>query len=163
MSYPEPYTQPAPEDQEPTPQHPMKWYKFLIYFSLWAGGIMNILGALPYLTGSIYEGAAEFVYAAFPKLKFLDLFLAIALIALGVFCIITRYSLANFEAKGPTLLMLVYAANIVVPVIYLAASYSIIDVTPEIDPETVGSLASSAIMIVVNKIYFDKRKDLFVN
>ena len=56
---------------QPVPK--MKWYKFLIYFSLWAGALLNIGNGLMALQGMQYETGsevtAELVYAMFDGLK----------------------------------------------------------------------------------------------
>ena len=51
---------------------PMNWYKFLIYVALWFSAAVNILGAIPYFTGT---SQTEEVLARFPILSTIDLFL----------------------------------------------------------------------------------------
>ena len=45
----------------------MKWYYFLIYFSLFAGAVSNTIMAIVYWTGAMYEGHADLVYGQFPE------------------------------------------------------------------------------------------------
>ena len=48
----------APPAQELQPCE-MKWYKFLIYFALWAGAIVNLIDSLQFFTGSILGDDVE--------------------------------------------------------------------------------------------------------
>lgn len=50
------------------PRRGMKWFKFIIYFQLWAGMLVNLVTAGKYFTGAYYEGNAEMVYRVFPAL-----------------------------------------------------------------------------------------------
>ena len=43
-----PYTQ--------SPALPMKWYKFVIYFQLFAGAVLYVYDAFQYATGMVYGG-----------------------------------------------------------------------------------------------------------
>lgn len=35
-------------------QHPMKWFKFLIYFALFAGAVINLVYGFNWISGDIY-------------------------------------------------------------------------------------------------------------
>ena len=141
----------------------MKWYKFLIYFSLFAGAVINVASGIPFLNGSIYGGYADNVYSVFPALKTVDVMYGIVALATAVLCIVARFALAKYKKNGPALLLSIYAIGIVVSIVYFIAVKSIVT---DIDLDTssiVSSLVSSVVMIIINKIYFDKRKHLFVN
>ena len=69
---------------EPTAQFGMKWYKFLIYFALFLGAVVNFINGVNYLTGNIYfvqsggEATAEMIYAFFgSSLKTIDIIFGI--------------------------------------------------------------------------------------
>ena len=59
---PTPYD-PAPYSADPfasadvaaAPQRGMKWFKFIIYFQLWAGMLVNLVTAGKYFTGAYYS------------------------------------------------------------------------------------------------------------
>ncbi len=147
----------------------MKWYKFLIYFSLFAGAVINVISGIPFLTGSIYdtssgyEGTSDLVYAFYPGLKTIDVMYGIVALATAVLCIVARFALAKYKKSGPALLLSVYAVGIVISIIYFIAFKAIVT---DVDLDTssiVSSMVSSVVMIIINKIYFDKRKHLFVN
>lgn len=148
-------------------QPAMNWYKFLIYFALFAGAVVNCIFAILQMTGMVYGtesgySVAEYVYLAFPALRFLDIFYGILLIALAAFQVFTRFQLAGFKKNAPNLVLMIYAAGIAISLLYLAIS-SIICGTSTFDASSIGSIIGSAVMIIVNKVYFDKRKDMFVN
>ncbi len=135
------------------PQMPMKWYKFLIYFALWAGGILNIInGIMTFFQKSLYIEFAiiNFVYS-------------IALIALGAFSIYTRYRLAGFYKNGPQLLLYVYIANAALTVAYSALAYIATPLAPIITDmvSITATVITSAVMVGLNNVYFQKRSHLF--
>ena len=160
-----------PVIQQPTPPQPqpsMKWFKFLIYFGLWAGAILNILGALPMLTGSQYgePEVVELVYATFEGLRGLDMFCGIFALALGAFGIYTRFQLAGYKAKAPMLLSIVYAGAVVFNLVYIFGCTAVLPeyVLSEINfTSFYSNTITSAVMIFVNHTYFKKRAHLFTN
>lgn len=155
----------VPQTKSTIPDMPMKWHKFLIYFSLWAGAIMNVLTGIGTLTGSIYAGEGvdpEMIYRVFGGLKAVDVLMGVVFIALAVLLIVARFALAGYKKNGPKLLVIAYAANIALALIYpiMVAAVTGLSFGDLFD---VSTLISSGIMLVVNKIYYDKRAHLFVN
>ena len=90
----------------------------------------------------------------FGKLNLIDL--------LAVLLIVARFALAGYKKNGPKLLVIAYAANIALALIYpiMVAAVTGLSFGDLFD---VSTLISSGIMLVVNKIYYDKRAHLFVN
>lgn len=147
------------------PAQPMKWFKFLIYFALFASAVLNALSGISMLTGSVYGDSAELVYAFFDGLKGLDSFVGIAMLALAGFGIFTRFRLSGFCKNGPMMLNIAYLAGAAVNLIYIIGAFSILPdyVAAEIDiTSTVSSIVTSVVMVFVNSAYFKKRKHLFV-
>ena len=154
------------------PQAPaltMKWYKFLIYFLLFAMGILNALGGIMALTGSQYGSAleAKLVSAFFSDLKTIDIIYGIACIALGAFQIYTRFQLAGYKKNAPNCVIAMYIATAAITAIY---SFSVVAIVPdeivahsELIGRGIGSIIGAGVVGYLNKIYFDKRKHLFVN
>ena len=150
------------------PVLPMKWYKFLIYFSLWAGALLNIGIGLMALQGTQYETdgevTAELVYAMFDGLKTLEVLYGAACIALAVYMIVVRFRLAGYYKNGPAMFISTYAIALLINVIYYVA---VITIVPEIveagnvTANIVGTVIGNVLMIVLNNIYFKKRKHLF--
>lgn len=140
----------------------MKWFKFLIYFGLFAGAVLNCLSAILQITGAVYEGSAEVVYIFFPELKFFDIFYTILLLALAILQIFTRFQLSGFKKNGPKLILIVYSAAAVISLLYgIVASVILHEFL--FNASMIISIIVPVVMVVLNKIYFDKRKDMFVN
>ena len=105
------------------PAMPMKWYKFLIYFSLILTGLSNMYTGVQAVMGMQYgtkEQSAQ-VYAVYPGLHILDIVYGVLLIILGVFVFIVRQQLAGYRAKGPKYLLIMYIASLVLEVFYIGA------------------------------------------
>lgn len=156
------------------PERPMKWFKFLIYFSLFAGALVNLVMGFRLLSGGNYGSSyiADLVYGYFSGLKAIDIIVGILFIVVAGFMVFVRFQLAGFKANGPKLFLLLYAVNAAVSVIYsvgvivVCKSSSMSYLTDEVVSTVIASCVTqvivSVVMIIVNKIYFDKRKDLFV-
>ena len=73
--YNQPYQQ-YPQYPDKFNGHQMGWYKFLIYFALFAGAFFNVCYAVLYMTGSIYETEQIdplTVYSLYPGVKAVDI------------------------------------------------------------------------------------------
>ena len=132
----------------------MKWFHFLIYFVLWLNAIVCALEGIAVLTVS--TGIVDMVYGG-------------AMIAFALFCIITRSRLAKFKKGAPANLYAFYIlGNIVLVLAYNIASLALAGALNELptmllDPEFIGGIVGTIIIIAINKVYFGKRKHLFVN
>ena len=144
---------------------PMKWHKFLIYFSLWAGAILLAVNGGQLLTGSEYGNDAEAVYLYYPGLKGVDMTFGILLLALAVFMIYTRFQLAHFKEGAPNKLTMVYVLEIVSFLGYSIAVASVakLPISDIISSQTTSSIVSSVVMIIANRTYYNKRAHLFGN
>ena len=152
----------ASADVAAAPQRGMKWFKFIIYFQLWASMLVNLVTAGKYLTGAYYEGSAEMVYDFFPALQPLDIVMGVVCLALAVYAVVVQRALAKFRAKGPMMYYLMYIVNTAVTVLYLLIG-SIIIGQSAFTAEVAGSIIGSIVMIFINIPYFNNRKHLFVN
>ena len=152
----------ASADVAAAPQRGMKWFKFIIYFQLWAGMLVNLVTAGKYFTGAHYEGNAEMVYRVFPALQPLDIVLGVVCLALAVYTVVVQRALAKFRAKGPMMYYLIYIVSTAGTVLYLLIA-SIILGQSVFTAEVAGSIIGSLVMIFINIPYFNNRKHLFVN
>ena len=143
---------------------PMRWYKFLIYVALWFSAAVNILGAIPYFTGT---SQTEEMLSQFPILGSIDLFYGVLTFGMGVLAVYTRFALAGYKKNAPALIVGLYAYGLVISLGYNVA---VIAITQSAYTQVDGiimvmSIATSAIinvaMVVCNHIYFKKRKRLF--
>ncbi len=145
----------------------MKWYKFLVYFSLWFGVLLNAVSGIRMMIGANYSGNTDAVYRMFPAMRVCDIVCGILILGIAVLGIITAVNLLKLAAVGPKLLTVLYVANIVVAIIYivfvLSASKGRLSLRDVLDVSTITGFVVSVIMIIVNSIYFKKRESIFVN
>ena len=170
-------TQQPVQQQQPMPQGypvqqqpalPMKWYKFLIYFALFAGGILNFIQGINYITGDVYAAqsnlqvTAETVYSFYGNgLKVVDILFGVLLMLLGVFQIFTRFQLARYKKKAPLYINIVYGAMAGIEFLYFILT-KCVGVDATLSTVIAGGIAYS-IVFLCNYVYFKKRKHLFVN
>lgn len=143
----------------------MKWFKFIIYFQLFANAVLNGISALLAFTGAHYQGGASRVYSVFPGMKPLDIIYGLLLLGLAALAIVARMSLAKFRRNGPTLYYVVLIANSVLGMLYMFLASGITHISVSLLGvfQNLFSLGLSLVMLIVNIIYFGNRKDLFVN
>lgn len=163
----QPYGQ-QPYGQQPYGQGPvlgMKWFKFIIYFQLFAAALISLATGISALTGGQYGGYKDAVYLVFPALKTVDIFYGVCLIALAGANIYVRMQLAGFRSNGPKLYLSVYSATFVLSFLYIIAVSVIIgDRAGTLNLTAyISELVGAVILIIVNSIYFKKRAHMFVN
>lgn len=146
---------------------PLKWYKFLIYFQLFAGAILNFANAFNYFTGNIYGDNAKTVYAVYDELYLLDMFYGCLLLIIGICSFKVRQDLAKFRVKGPTNYLFYLGISFGGSFAYKLRFLIILNFseTDEAFMQYVINLIITFIVGVVyiylNKAYFDNRKFLF--
>ena len=145
----------------------MAWYKFLIYFALFAGAVLNFIYGVNYLSGGIYYSqtngqiTSEIVYAYYGEvLKFLDIVMGFSLIALSVFGLILRQKLVKYSLDAPKLAYVFYSLSFGLGCIYSLLVSTII--AKPIGVSEVCSLVINGVFGVFNIQYFRKRAHLFV-
>ncbi len=143
-------------------ERPMKWFKFMIYFGLWAAAVVYVLNAFNMFSGRVYAGMADQVYSAYPVMKPIDMAMGVLYIGLAVLAIVARFALAKYKKSGPGLFIAYYAGGAVLSALYAVAASLVIG-QPAFNLSSIVSLALSVVMIILNIIYFSKRKNLFVN
>ena len=148
--------------------YPMAWFKFLIYFMLFANAAINIFTAVTYLTGSVYLGEdmtmsdVEALYMFYPTAKMIDVIYGVLLIALAAYAIFTRFQLSGFKRRGPFLFILMYVLNLVIGLLYGISIMFTLETGLLGFISFVPSIITSVVMIFVNVVYFRKREELFV-
>lgn len=163
---------------KPSPDgYPMAWFKFVIYFQLFAACVLNLINAVSVFNATHLEGLAEEFYAKSPSLMMADKFYGFALIVLAVLCIVARFRLAGFYSNGPTLYYVMLVGNIVAACTYgLLASNAgtvVLEVGGYFYQQTytyqfqwssvLGSIVGSVVLLLCNRTYFNKRSELFYN
>lgn len=152
--------------------YPMKWFKFVIYFQLFVSAISCVVNAVTYFTGAHYGDSdeAEFVYDFYGSaLKTCDMIFGVVYLILAVYIIYTRFQLAKFKKHAPMYYLISCGVSIAASILYLimASSATKIEISTLLSGSAganyITSLITSIVLIVANKIYFDKRAALFVN
>lgn len=149
---------------DPYNGHPMGWYKFLIYFALFAGAFFDLCYSVLYLTGNIYSTVnvdPNLVYSFYPGMKVVDIIYGVLMIAVVAFMVVTRFQLSGMKKNGPKMVIALYIINLVLAIVYAIAT-SFVTGKMAFDSSTIVQFVISIVMAIVNKVYFDKRKDLFV-
>lgn len=147
---------------------PMKWYKFLVYFALWAGALLNAVSGVMQMTGKSRE-KADIIYSLAPSLKTADIIFGILLIGIAVLGVITALKLLKLSSAGPKFLLFQYGISCVVSVASIIIQIIIIKNAPKLELESgaltavITNIVFSTFMIAVNWIYFKKRESIFVN
>ena len=144
--------------------HPMKWHNFLM-IAMVISAVLTICSGLNTLTGWDFGDAnlhASRIYNLYPSLKSCEMFYGIALIVLGVCKFFARSRLKNFRRNALGSLMFTYVFPIIVFLVYTIWASSAINGTVfDISGAVISGLC--VIFLIVNGIYYSKRKNLFVN
>ena len=155
---------------------PLKWHKFMIYFALWVVAILTLGYSVAFFTGSIYGEIGKNFYQVLPVMQWVDIAYAVALLAFSGYQIYTRFQLAGFKKGAPRKLLMLYAAGFIVNLAYILCFATIMtrffinlgypDVAEKVwylVGRSLWDLLPTVIMFQVNKVYYGKRKELFVN
>ncbi len=146
----------------------MKWYSFLIYFALFAAAVISIINGIQYVTGAVYDietrvkGTSDFMYAIFPKLKTIDVVYGIAAFLHAIFCIVTRFALAKYKKAAPSMITAVYAAVPIFGALYIGACKAFVPYLEFDAGALLPSFVINIVMLILNIIYFNKRKHRFI-
>ena len=149
---------------------PLKWHKFLIYFALWLGALGSLLAGASLLFMGLSGSKTEPFYQL-PAIRTLNIVYGVIYIAYAVYEIYTRYQLARFMKGAPKKLLIMY---IIYPVLQFTYATLILVVTglpislllqnkANFMENLIISVAGTGILCILHKIYYDKRKVLFVN
>ena len=150
---------PMPGQQDTAPM-PMKWYKFLIYFLLYATAVLNLISSLSIFV-ELSTHADE--YALFPGAMIVDILSACMGIGFTVFAFYTRFMLAEYKKKGPACVYIMYGASAAYTLVFGILSVIVTNGVAHFGTSNVTSILTNIAMIAANYIYFKKRQDYFVN
>jgi len=169
------YNEYEPEYQMPVNRmqpYPMKWYKFLIYVELFLNAVLNVVTGILYITGGIYSMRninPDYIYNFFGELETINIIYGFLAFGFAAFCIYTRYRLANYKSNGPLCVFCMYGISAVMNLGYTIITNLVISSHPltngnvQVSYSLIANIVTSIVMIVLNIIYFNKRKSLFVN
>lgn len=151
----------------------MKWFKFIIYFQLFAAAVLNSLTAVCIFTGTqyttdVFNGesfetiTAEFIYSVYPGLHTADMMFAVFALLTAAAAIYVRQQLAHFRPGAPKKFLLYLLISLLGSVLYAAAT-CVIMADFSVFAQNMPNLIATAALLVINCIYFKKRTYLFVS
>ena len=158
--------------QQAVRRRPMAWFKFIIYFQLFANAAGNLIIAFMWIAGLHYGESAGLYYEVCPPLKAVDVIYGLICIACAVGAILVRQKLAHYKKSAPAwyigfiavslILSLISSVAVYVAVTFASEGYLEIKLA-ELMRYAVIVIAGVCFHIPLNYVYFIKRKDLFVN
>ena len=148
----------------------MKWFKFMIYFGLFAAVLVCIsnIGSLMNSYGD--DATRQRVYQMFPGFQTADMIMIGGSIIAAVLILISRFKLAGFKSGSIGWFIAGYGVNLASVLVYTVmaqnefskAGYSGADVQEALSQSFIN-IGLSLVMIIINVIYLNKRKELFRN
>lgn len=142
-------------------EYPMKWYKFAVYFQLFAFAVLNVIQGIMHLIGPVFGyGKAAAIVERYPALKTVDVIMAVFAFLLAVLCLADRQLLWYYKKQGPKLYLLVMGLSSTQHFIYSALS-SIVIRLPIFTQSDIGALISTIVILVLFRNYFKERAGLF--
>lgn len=147
--------------QEKETEYPMKWYKFAVYFQLFAFAALNMIWGMMHLMGPIFGyGKASEVIEKYPNIEIVEIIMAVLAFLLAILCLVDRQLLWHYKVQGPKLYLLVMAFSGIYNFIYSALA-SIVIGLPIFTQYDIGGLLSTIIIVVLCRNYFKERSTLF--
>ena len=145
---------------------PLKWHKFLVYFSLWASAVFVFMKGANLIALGIF-GDTDPQVPEPTSLKVLDIAYGVIYIALAVYHIYTRYQLARFKKGAPKHLLILYVIVPVVEALYIPLTFIAVDIPVSAllsDPAkaiggTIGGVFGIWLVCVLNKFTMTNAKN----
>lgn len=141
------------------------WHKLLVI--VWSfGGFLGIVRGIIISTGSIYHlyGLEPLVvYSFYPKLDPVNTIYGFVRVALGIYQVYTFQDLRLFCKNSPRSMVIFFILYIISSFVFQIASNAAVG---RISDNFVLNLLLTAALIpylIINIIYYRKRKDLFIN
>ena len=147
--------------QEKETAYPMKWYKFAVYFQLFAFAVLNVVQGMTHLVGPVFGyGTALEVIEKYPNIEIVEIIMAVLGFVLAILCLVDRQLLWHYKVLGPKLYLLVMGACGIYHFIYSALA-SIVIGLPIFTQYDIGGAISTIIIVILCRNYFKERADLF--
>ncbi len=151
--------------RDPDAPRPLRWYKCLIYFALFALALLGLYNAVVFISGTYWDmlgyPSVE-IYEASGALKTADMVYGLAMGLSAVLSIVVRFRLAGYKREAPGNLIALLTLNAVCTILYyFVAMPKILYGTVDLSGALLGC-GASCLTVYLNKLYFDKRAALFV-
>ena len=151
---------------------PMKWFKFLIWFSLFLTAFLNVSSAVQMFSQHRIVAQSIAHNTLLPEaqpfaglITNLYLLLAALWLAMAVLAIVTRMQLAAYRKSGPVLLYITFALNAALEIIVMISMTWLLGKLGQPQPvpmsDFLATILSALVFIGCNYTYFRKRSYLF--
>lgn len=155
-----------PDEPKESPELPMKWYRFVVSFQLYAAGLFSVINAVNLFSGRVFgisgSDGLKAVYRVYPGLEPLAVISGIMYLAAGVYALYVRQQLKNYTKNAPMLYIISLGVNIL-PYLVFTIGESIVTENALGDIPGFAAAVIVLAMLYANSVYFGKRKHLFVN
>ena len=139
-----------PKKIQHTEDRPMKWFMFLVYFLLIVGPFFLALYGVFAMCGA--------AYAELPILRDLNILIGILYIAKAVALLFARHWMVKGLKKGVKWYLIICIASTAAALLYTLIG-SVISKT--LATQNLIVIGVDIIYFILNKIYFDKRAEMF--
>lgn len=147
------------DQDERNRQRPMKWYKFIIYFQLFASALMYLFSGGSYLLELKGNGLESLLWGT--KWKVLCGIMAGMSFVIMACMLYTRHCLTMYKKGAPVKYLCCLGLTLLYAMFNIWA-YAFVTGQFSFDGMDLLTLLEAVVMIVLNYIYFKKREYLFV-
>lgn len=147
----------------------MKWYNFVVRFQLFLGMLFSVYSGYRYFSGNVSGGKEnwQMLCSVFPDLKVNNIVFGVICLLCAVFMIIIRHRMVKFKKNAPSSYVLITAIQFALEWIWLFSVAVItgmgFDGFTLVIPTMAGQTLGILVYIVLNIVYFHKRRHLFIN
>lgn len=158
----------APNNSIQNVELPMKWYKFLIYFLMFANAVSRFADGILCLIGidggSVFEVLFEGCMFT-GKYRAIDIVYGIVCIVMSGVIFYVRNKLAKFKEGAPRLYIIYDIISAVFSFTYNLLIMFILEnaETSSIIGDVIGAIVGESLYVYFNVVYFKKRNHLFIN
>ena len=139
----------------------MIWHRVLLIFLI-VNAIWSIFTGIGYMAR--YRDAEWIAYyKTVPGLQTYIVFCGVAQIVMGGYAIGVYNRLRKYRKDGPGSLKKMYIIFIVVPIVLQVWQGRVLPQSRVIDGRTFLDIMKNILMLVINSVYYERRKNLFVN
>ena len=143
----------------------MAWYKFMINFALWFSALITFIRGFNFMMGTPLGDNREALFQAFPRMEPGCVVLGLLMMGMAVLAIAAAVLLRGLRKAGPILLYCQYIGSIVVVfatmLLFVWGTEGLLGLTDTLNGSDVALILLDLVMLVLNIIYFRKRKVLF--
>lgn len=145
-------------------EFPMKWFQFIIYVQLFASALIGIIRGFGTLENDRF-GSGITIFGRTLSDNPLDIVAGVLMIGLSGYAIFVRQRLAHFKKNAHKMYLFYLGANMATNVLYMFAAVIMMSMHSPgkyFYNMNFQSILTDIILFIANIVYFNKRKELFV-